>query len=179
MSCFFAYMASEVDVVKAVSYFGTEVQGNRAVVPRIHCNIALWVGGRRCIMEVQLHLKAIYVYARLNHIYYEVARAKHSEEVVGCLQWPTCEDQRDAELHLLSALTVFSTLSSRTSNESGSSLKFLYRTGVTRITKLKKREAMTNVFAFNAIRKRVNRIIDDSMKALRGTPANESSAFRR
>ena len=53
-------------------------------IPRIFINLVFeGHGGQRCIMEVQLHLNTIYVQASMNHVFYEITRAKDMTDVLG------------------------------------------------------------------------------------------------
>ena len=158
MSCFFAYMKQELDVVKSINWFAKEEQSSFPVVPRIHCNVALPVDGRRCVFEVQLHLKAIYVYARLNHIFYEVIRATYSNEVVGAIHWPTSKEEKVAEVHMLRALTAFSSLTSQSHEESSSKLRGWYRKGVAAEARINERirAKLKSLAAFRSPRRQMN-----------------------
>ena len=98
MACFLAYMKQEWEVIRVRNYFA-DTEALASTIPRIHCNVAIYVQGKRCIVEVQLHFRVVQLHAKLNHTYYEIARATHPDEVVGKLEWPT-DDSVD---HLIRA----------------------------------------------------------------------------
>ena len=56
-------------------------------VPRVLLNIAMWSGGRRFIVEVQLHLAATYFLGQINHFFYEIVRETSPDDVIGTPKW--------------------------------------------------------------------------------------------
>ena len=94
LACFCAFMADTWQVVKIKNFF-REVW-DRETVPRVHLNIALWSGGRRFIVEVQLHLAATYYLGKINHFFYEIVRATSPDDVIGTPQWSD-EHQQSVE----------------------------------------------------------------------------------
>ena len=92
LACFCAFLADTWQVVKIKNFF----REAETTVPRVHLNIALWSGGRRFIVEVQLHLAATYYLGKINHFFYEIVRATSPDDVIGTPQWSD-EHQQSVE----------------------------------------------------------------------------------
>jgi hypothetical protein len=82
---FLAHLKKRITVVRVKNQFEGFDVADPARFRNVNTNVAFNHGGRRVVVEAQLHLKALYTAQETNHAAYEVIRAVEPSEVCGPL----------------------------------------------------------------------------------------------